>query len=76
MAGRCLVAETSHPMGHFLNPLTDAEVEAKFRGLAEGVLPPGRCDETLAQIWALDHAPDLDALFESLVIEGAASGQA
>jgi len=75
-AGRRLVAETSHPKGHFLNPLTDAEVEAKFRGLAEGVLPPGRCDETLAQIWALDHAPDLDALFESLVIEGAASGQA
>ena len=74
--GRRLVAETSHPKGHFLNPLTDAEVEAKFRGLAERALSPGRCDETLAQIWALDNVPDLDALFESLVIEGAASRQA
>lgn len=74
-AGRRLVAETSHPKGHRRNPLTDAEVEAKFRGLAEGALPPARCDEALAQIWSLDHAPDMDALFESLVIEGAASGR-
>ena len=72
MAGRCLVAETSHPKGHRRNPLTDAEVEAKFHGLSEGALSPARCDETLAQIWSLDHAPDLDALFESLAIEGAA----
>lgn len=70
-AGRRLVAETSHPKGHFLNPLTDVEVEAKFRSLAEGALSRVRCDGALAQIWSLDHAPDLGALFESLVIEGA-----
>lgn len=75
-SGRRLVAETSHPKGHFLNPLTDAEVETKFRGLAGGALAPARCDETLAQVWSLDHAPDLDALFESMVIEGAASSHA
>ena len=39
--GRRLVAETSHPKGHYRNPLTDGEVEAKFRGLASGALGSG-----------------------------------
>ncbi|MBI2887278.1 MAG: MmgE/PrpD family protein [Chloroflexi bacterium] len=74
-AGRRLLADTNHPKGHYRNPLTDAEVEGKFRELAEGALPSSRCDEALAQIWALDQLPGLDALFESLVVEGAAPGQ-
>src|SRR5207244_8941142 len=36
--GRHVVAETSHPNGHYRNPLTDGDVEAKFRGLASGAL--------------------------------------
>jgi 2-methylcitrate dehydratase len=63
-----LTAETSHPKGHRLNPLTDAEVEAKFRGLAEPVLGVARCGEVLKQVWAVDSATSLDTLFESLVI--------
>ena len=64
--GRRVVAETSHPKGHRRNPLTDAEVELKFRGLAAGSLGAKGCDRVLAEVWNLDKATTLDELFESL----------
>ena len=64
--GRRVVAETSHPKGHRRNPLTDAEVEQKFRGLASGALGAKGCDRVLAEVWNLDKATTLDGLFESL----------
>jgi 2-methylcitrate dehydratase len=66
-AGRRIVAETSHPKGHRRNPLTDAEVEQKFRGLASGAR---RCDRVLAEVWNLDKATTLDGLLESLQHSG------
>jgi 2-methylcitrate dehydratase len=66
--GRQVVAETSHPKGHYRNRLTDEEVEAKFRGLASGVLGAEGCDRVLAEVWDLENSPTLDRLFESLVI--------
>jgi 2-methylcitrate dehydratase len=66
--GRRLAAETSHPKGHRRNPLTDEEVERKFRGLAAGALGPEGCDRVLAQVWNSEDAATLDGLFESLVI--------
>ncbi len=66
--GRRVAAETSHPKGHYRNPLTDGEVEGKFRGLASGVLAAQGCDRVLREVWNLENAPTLDRLFESLVI--------
>ncbi len=68
--GRRLAAETTHPKGHRDNPLTDAEVEAKFRSLASGALGPNGCDRALTELWDLDRAPTLDALFETLAVSG------
>ncbi|MGE5302092.1 MAG: MmgE/PrpD family protein [Alphaproteobacteria bacterium] len=65
--GRRAVAETSHPKGHCRNPLTDAEVEQKFRGLASGTLGAEGCDRVLAEVWDLENSATLDKLFESLV---------
>src|SRR5437867_2616825 len=66
--GRRVAAETSHPKGHYRNPLTDGEVEGKFRGLASGVLGAQGCDRVLREVWNFENAPTLDRLFESLVI--------
>jgi 2-methylcitrate dehydratase len=66
--GRRVSAETGHPKGHHGNPLTDTEVEEKFRGLAEGALGPQACDRVLAEVWNLENSVNLDKLFESLVI--------
>jgi 2-methylcitrate dehydratase len=68
--GRRLTAETSYPKGHRRNPLTDGEVEAKFRGLAAPALGAAGCDRVLAAVWGLETAPTLDGLFESLALLG------
>ncbi len=66
--GRRLSAETSHPKGHYRNPLTDREVEEKFRALASGALGAAGCDRVLAAAWNVENATTLDGLFESLVV--------
>ena len=68
--GRQLAAEANYPKGHRRNPLTDGEVEGKFRGLAASALGAEGCDRVLAEIWNLDKAATLDRLFDSLVISG------
>ena len=67
-AGKRLSAETANPKGHLLNPLTDAEVEEKFRGLAGGTLAPGQLDEVLDRVWSFEKAADLDGLFNALEV--------
>jgi len=66
--GRRVTAETSHPKGHNRNPLSDIEVEEKFRGLTVGALGAQRCDQVLAEVRGLERAATLGGLFESLVI--------
>lgn len=66
--GRRLSAATNYPKGHRGNPLTDAEVEAKFRSLAGSALGPTGCDRVLAEVWELEKAATLDGLSESLVV--------
>jgi hypothetical protein len=46
-------------------PLSDAELEDKFHGLAGAVLGAERAQELLARLWALEHAPDLGFARES-----------
>ncbi|MGH8056473.1 MAG: MmgE/PrpD family protein [Candidatus Entotheonellia bacterium] len=67
-SGQRFVAETAHPKGHQANPLQDAEVEAKFRHLSHEVLPEEQARAALAQLWTLEQAPDLRALFDALVV--------
>jgi 2-methylcitrate dehydratase len=49
--GRKLVKEVEFPRGHAGNPMTDAEVEAKFRMVAEPRYGKPRCDAILARCW-------------------------
>ena len=66
-SGQRFTAESAFPKGHRYNPLTDAELEAKFRYLAAGTLPGPRCSTALAHLWSLEQAPNLRALFDCLV---------
>jgi 2-methylcitrate dehydratase len=43
--------------GHWKNPMTDAEVEEKFRSLARRQLPAAQTDNLLRALWALDSLP-------------------
>ena len=68
-SGQRLSAAVTHPKGHWRNPLSDAEVEHKFRPLAAEVLTDKQCDTVLAYLWSLEQAPNLQMLFESVIVE-------
>jgi 2-methylcitrate dehydratase len=49
--------------GHARNPMSDRELEGKFRDQASGVLTDADTNALLAAIWALDEAGSAQALF-------------
>lgn len=56
--GRTLVKEVVYPRGHAGNPMTDAEIETKFRGVVEPVYGRDRADQVLATCWELEKLPN------------------
>ncbi|MEX0701155.1 MAG: MmgE/PrpD family protein [Planctomycetales bacterium] len=64
--GRQETAENEFPRGHDRNPMSDEEVEAKFRRLAAGRLDEATQDKVLDACWKLeelDRVEDLLGLF-------------
>lgn len=61
-SGKVLRARADYPRGHAKNPMTDAEVEAKFRSLALPHLPEAKTDRILSTLWKLEELPDLRVL--------------
>ena len=63
--GRTLVKEVEFPRGHAGNPMTDPEVEKKFRTAVEPRFGKDKADRILAACWSLEQlkaAGDLIAL--------------
>jgi 2-methylcitrate dehydratase len=61
--GRRHVVELSNPRGHETNPMTDDDIEDKFRKLARGVLQDDASQTCLEVWWRIDDARTLtDAL--------------
>ncbi len=48
--------------GHFRNPMTDAELEEKFRLMANKHLPAGRVDHLLRLIWGIEKESQVSNL--------------
>jgi 2-methylcitrate dehydratase PrpD len=51
-----------HAIGSLANPMTDAQLEAKFRGMSDAVLGAARCSELIQSCWGVGAAPDLRTL--------------
>jgi 2-methylcitrate dehydratase len=66
--GRRLVAETSHPPGHRKTPLSDDQVSGKFFRLAGGALPEERCRAAVDLLWSFEKLPNLQSLFDKLIL--------
>jgi 2-methylcitrate dehydratase len=64
--GRELVREVEFPRGHARNPMTDAEVEAKFRHEAEGRLTAERAAAVLEAAWNLERLDRVGDLIAKL----------
>jgi 2-methylcitrate dehydratase len=67
-SGQRHVASTTHPPGHWRQPLSDDEVADKFRRLTARVLSVPQCDRALTLLWTLDQLPHLQELYDCLVV--------
>jgi 2-methylcitrate dehydratase PrpD len=65
--------QVDYPKGSTGNPMDDAELEQKFRHLAEPVLGADRLDRAVAAIWSIDQSPDVSELLDALSPAGPVS---
>ena len=65
--GRMIEREVEFPRGHAGNPMTDGEVEAKFRAMVEPKYGRPKADAILARCWTLESltsVTDLVRMFD------------
>jgi 2-methylcitrate dehydratase len=67
-SGRKQVAQCVYPKGFPQNPMSDADVEAKFRSCCAELLTAQQCDRALELLWSLEAQPNLKELFDNLVV--------
>jgi 2-methylcitrate dehydratase len=65
-SGQSVSAEISFPKGHKNNPVSDAELEAKFFTLAARGIDPATGRALLNDLWACDTLPVMSDLFRRL----------
>jgi 2-methylcitrate dehydratase PrpD len=51
-----------HALGTLARPMSDADLEGKFRTLVEPILPSGQIDALIAHCWNLDQITDVGVL--------------
>ena len=61
--GRSYTEGVPHATGSPSNPITDPQLEAKFRALAVHALPARRVERLLAMLWEMDRLPSVADLF-------------
>jgi 2-methylcitrate dehydratase len=54
--------------GHWKNPMTDAEMEEKFRSMARKQLSAARVDNLAGLLWSLESLPRVDALLAATAV--------
>jgi 2-methylcitrate dehydratase len=62
-SGEAHAVHVENPRGHSRNPMSRDEVSAKFRTMAEPVLPTEESEALLEWLWTLDRADDVAPLF-------------
>ena len=68
--GKTYTRRKDLPLGHPGNPMSDEEVEAKFRRLVAGRLSRTRAERLIQAAWKLDKIKDVSALMPLLKITG------
>ena len=67
--GRSFSKQLDYPKGDPRNPLSDAEIEEKFRALAEGVLSKKAQDKLIAAVWNLEKCASVSKLMALLTAD-------
>ncbi|MGE5522533.1 MAG: MmgE/PrpD family protein [Rhodospirillaceae bacterium] len=66
-SGEVHVEEIRYPKGHEKSPMSDAEIEQKFRDLSAVRLDARQCDEALAALWQTERIDDVGKITALLV---------
>ena len=61
-SGERKTVRVEYHRGHFKNPMTDGEMEEKFRSMAHKHLSAHRVDSLLRHLWALESVPKVGEL--------------
>jgi len=64
--GKRLASFCEHPRGSFENPLSRAQIEAKFRTYAKGVIADSQAEEVIAAVNRLDELSSVRKLMDLL----------
>ena len=67
-SGERYSTEVAYHRGHFKNPMSDAEVEEKFRALAQDLLTPTQTDAILERLWNLEQVEDIGEVIRMVQI--------
>jgi 2-methylcitrate dehydratase PrpD len=62
--GRSVECHVEHAVGSEASPMSDADLERKFRGLAEPVLPASNIDRLIEGCWNIEKVEDAGALIK------------
>ena len=65
--GTTLDKHVEHALGTIERPLSDADIEAKFHGLVEGVLSPTQADTLARLAWDVASLDDAAAIASAAV---------
>ena len=69
--GRTLTKHVEHAIGSLARPMSDADLEAKFRKFAKGILSTGETDALIKLCWSLDTLKDAGEVARAAVPAGA-----
>ena len=67
-SGETLSINMDNPKGHANNPMTDHELETKFRGLFRDFGDEAQCSEALANLWNFDKVKDIKSILTSMTL--------
>ena len=68
MAGRSYRKQVDIPLGHPRQPMSDLEVENKFRRLASGRLDRSRINQLIDVVWKLDRMKNIVGVISLLKV--------
>jgi 2-methylcitrate dehydratase PrpD len=71
--GRTLAKHVEHAIGSLARPMSDDDLEAKFRKFAKGILSTGETDALIKLCWSLEKLKDAGEVARAAVPVGAAN---
>ncbi len=68
-SGEHFVREIKYGKGHWKNPMSDQDIETKFRKLSTPVLTPDQMDKILEHLWNFDEEKSIQQILNLFVLK-------